>query len=455
VPPRKVEKRVRRGLDIPIAGAPQQIIHEGPPVERVAILGGDYHGKKRLPTVLVDEGERVKLGQPLFRGKAFSDIVATAPGAGVVEHIDRGERRFLQTVAIRLDGEEEETFNAYREDELAELSRDQVKANLLASGLWLSLRTRPYTMAADPHAVPTAIFVTAIDTNPLAADPAVVIGESPQDFINGLTVIEKLTPGNVFVCHAAGAQPPVPDLERLVVAGFAGPHPAGLVGTHIHFLDPVDGQRSVWHLGYQDVIAIGRLFTTGRLSVERVVSLAGPMIKNPRLIRTRVGASTNDVVRGELEPGEARVISGSVLAGHQAVGPRAYLGRFHNQICVLREGRAREFLSWLSPGMHKFSSIRVLASSLINGRRFDLSTSQNGSARAMVPIGSFERVVPLDILPTQLLRALVVRDTDSALALGCLELDEEDLALCTFVDPGKYDYGPILRQNLEQIRREE
>jgi Na+-transporting NADH:ubiquinone oxidoreductase subunit A len=373
----------------------------------------------------------------------------------VVEHIDRGEQRFLQTVAIRLDGEEEETFNAYREDELAELSRDQVKANLLASGLWLSLRTRPYTMAADPHAVPTAIFVTAIDTNPLAADPAVVIGESPQDFINGLTVIEKLTPGNVFVCHAAGAQPPVPDLERLVVAGFAGPHPAGLVGTHIHFLDPVDGQRSVWHLGYQDVIAIGRLFTTGRLSVERVVSLAGPMIKNPRLIRTRVGASTNDVVRGELEPGEARVISGSVLAGHQAVGPRAYLGRFHNQICVLREGRAREFLSWLSPGMHKFSSIRVLASSLINGRRFDLSTSQNGSARAMVPIGSFERVVPLDILPTQLLRALVVRDTDSALALGCLELDEEDLALCTFVDPGKYDYGPILRQNLEQIRREE
>jgi len=423
-------------------------------VASVAILGGDYHGKKRLPTVLVEEGDRVKLGQPLFRGKAFSDIVATAPGAGVVEHIDRGERRLLQTVAIRLEGEEEETFNAYREDELAGLSREQVAENLLSSGLWLSLRTRPYTMAADPHAVPTAIFVTAIDTNPLAPDPAVVINESPKDFVNGLTVIEKLTPGNVFLCKAANVDLPVPDLERLAVASFSGPHPAGLVGTHIHFLAPVDAQRTVWHLGYQDLIAIGRLFTTGRLAVERVVSLAGPMVKNPRLVRTRFGASTNDLVRGELADGEARVISGSVLSGHQAVGPRAYLGRFHHQISVLREGRDREFLGWLSPGTNKFSSLRVLASSLGKGRRFPLSTSQNGSPRAMVPIGAFERVVPMDLLPTQLLRALVVRDTDTALALGCLELDEEDLALCSFVDPGKYDYGPILRSNLEQIRKE-
>lgn len=448
--------RIRRGLDIPLSGTPEQRIHEGPRVDSVASLGRDYRGKKRLPTVLVEEGDRVKLGQPLTRGKHFADIVATSPGAGVVEKIHRGERRFLQTVSIRLDHdhEDEETFNAYGEGELGELNREQVKENLLASGLWLALRTRPYNMAADPQVEPFAVFVTAIDTNPLAASPEVVIGQARQDFANGLTVVSKLTAGNVFVCTAPGASVPVPTSPPFVHAQFAGPHPAGLVGTHVHFLAPVGVTRTVWHLGYQDVIAIGRLFTSGRLPVERIVALGGPMVERPRLIRTRLGANTNDLVRDELRPGEARVISGSVLSGHRAAGPGAYLGRFHTQISVLREGREREFFGWLSPGARKYSALRVLVSSFMRNRRFDLTTSQNGSPRAMVPIGAFERVVPLDILPTQLLRALVVRDTETAQALGALELDEEDLALCSFVDPGKYDYGAILRENLEQIMKE-
>jgi Na+-transporting NADH:ubiquinone oxidoreductase subunit A len=449
-----LHKRIRKGLDIPIAGAPEQVIHDGPPVESVAFLGRDYRGRKRLPTVLVEEGDRVGLGQPLTRGKHYTDIVTTAPGAGVVQRVQRGHRRALQTVSIRLDGDREETFNAYSRHELPTLNRDQVKENLLASGLWLALRTRPYGMAADPAGEPDAIFVTATDSNPLAPDPEVVISAAREEFVAGLTVVARLTGRSVFLCRGAGANIPAADDPQIRVAEFSGPHPAGLVGTHIHFLAPVNARRTVWHVGYQDVIAFGTLFTTGRLAVERVVSLAGPMVKNPRLLRTRLGASTADLVRGELCDGESRVISGSVLSGHQAVGPFSYLGRFHNQVSVLREGRERELLGWLSPGAHKFSAARVLVSSLLRRRRFDLTTSQNGSPRAMVPIGSFERVVPLDVLPTQLLRALVVRDTDAAQALGCLELDEEDLALCTFVDPGKYDYGPILRENLEQIRRE-
>jgi Na+-transporting NADH:ubiquinone oxidoreductase subunit A len=446
--------KLKRGLDIPIAGRPEQRIHPGAPVHMVGVLGQDYRAYKRLPTLLVSEGDRVRLGQPLVRGKQLTSVTTTAPGTGVVEYIERGARRYLQTIAIRLEGDGEETFNHWKPEELGDLNAAQVRENLLASGLWLAFRTRPYSLVADPETEPHAIFVTAMDTNPLAADPAVIIADAPEDFGNGLTVISKLTAGKVFVCKAAGASIPVGAAPGIAVREFAGPHPAGLVGTHIHFLAPVTGGRSVWHLNYQDVIALGRLFTSGRLATERVIALGGPQVFNPRLVRTRLGASVRDLLRDELRTGESRIISGSVLSGHHASGTTGFLGRYHLQISVLREGREREFLGWMAPGLSKFSASKVFLSGLLPAREFSLSTAKNGSPRAMVPTGSYERVVPLDILPTQLLRALVIQDTETARALGCLELDEEDLALCTFVDTGKYDFGPILRENLRQIRKE-
>ncbi len=445
---------IRRGLDIPIAGKPEQRIYDGTQVRTVAILGEDYGAYKRLPTLLVNEGDRVKLGQPLVRGKYLTGVTTTAPGSGVIEQIVRGTRRFLQAITIRLEGTEQETFNHWEPAELAGLNTSQVRENLLASGLWLSLRARPFSLVANPQTEPHAIFVTAMDTNPLAADPAVVIAQAQQDFNNGLAVISRLTPGKVFVCKAAGAAIQVNNLPGVTVSEFAGPHPAGLAGTHIHFLAPVSATRTVWHLGYQDVIAIGRLFTSGRLSTERIIALGGPQVIKPRLIRTRIGASIADLVRDELRDGESRVISGSVLSGHHAAGNNAFLGRFHLQLSILPEGRRRELLGWLAPGLSKFSASRVFMSGLLPRREFGLSTSLNGSARAMVPTGSYEQVMPLDILPTQLLRALVVKDTETAQALGCLELDEEDLALCTFVDTGKYNFGPILRENLREIMKE-
>jgi Na+-transporting NADH:ubiquinone oxidoreductase subunit A len=446
--------RVKQGLDIPIAGSPQQAIHPAPAVQTVAVLGRDYHAYKRLPTLLVSEGDRVRLGQPLVRGKHLTSVTTTSPGSGVVEYINRGTQRFLETIAIRLEGDEEETFNAWNPDQLAGLNAPQIRENLLASGLWLSFRTRPYSLVAHPETEPHAIFVTAIDTNPLAADPAVIIADAPDAFRNGLVVLSRLITGTVHVCKAAGAVIPTGSAPNIQVTEFSGPHPAGLPGTHIHYLAPVNAHRTVWHLNYQDVIAIGRLFTTGRLCPERIISLCGPAVLNPRLIRTRLGASTNDLVRGELQPGELRVISGSVLSGHQAVGEAAFLGRYHQQVSVLGEGRKRELFGWMAPGLNKYSASKVFLSSLLGKHRFPLTTSQNGSPRAMVPTGTYERVMPLDILPTQLLRALVVEDTDAAQALGCLELDEEDLALCTFVDTGKYDYGTILRDNLQRIMKE-
>jgi Na+-transporting NADH:ubiquinone oxidoreductase subunit A len=448
--------KTKKGLNLPITGEPEQAIHnDGGVVKSVALLGPDYVSLK--PTMHVAEGDRVKLGDVLFSDKQYPQVVYTSPGCGVVKAIHRGARRVLHSVIVELDGNESVAFKAYSEAELSNLSAEQVKENLLASGLWTSLRARPYSKVPDPATTPHSIFVTAIDTNPLAARPDVVIAERAQDFKNGLTVIAKLTEGKVFLCKAPTPTLPGKEIAKVEVAEFDGPHPAGLVGTHIHHLDPVGPAKTVWHLDYQAVIAIGSLFTTGRLNVERVVSLAGTLVQRPRLVRTRLGANLSDVVQGQIATDkEARVISGSVLHGRKAEDWADFLGRYHNQVTIIEEGREREFMGWVIPSREKFSFLNVLLSSLPKerGRKFAFTTAKFGSARAIVPVGVYEDVVPLDILPTQLLRSLIVGDTDMAQSLGALELDEEDLALCTFVDPGKHDFGPVLRKNLTQIEKE-
>ncbi len=445
--------KIRRGLDLPVSGAPDQRIESGPPVPRVAALGRDYVGLK--PTLHVEEGERVKLGQPLFTDKNNPAVAVVSPGGGIVREIRRGARRVLQAVIIDLDAEEqEESFRHWSPDRLYSLNRGDVVSNLLASGLWTAFRTRPYSKVPTPDSDPDAIFVTAIDTNPLAADPQVIVAQAREDFVHGLMVVSGLTEGPVYLCKAPGADIPTADVQRLQVEEFEGPHPAGLAGTHIHFLHPVSAGRTVWHIGLQDVIAIGRLFVTGRLNPERIVAVGGPPVEKPHLVRTRMGAFVPTLIEPHLKPGKIRVLSGSILSGVRAAGWAAYLGRYHNQISALYEPTEREFLGWIRPGHKKFSVTKAFLSGLIRPSEFDINTSQNGSPRAMVPIGSYERVMPLDILATPLLKAILVRDTDMAQKLGCLELDEEDLALCTYVCPGKYDYGPILRDNLEQIEKE-
>ncbi|SFT39134.1 Na(+)-translocating NADH-quinone reductase subunit A [Pseudomonas marincola] len=441
---------IKRGLDLPITGEPVQRIEAARPVRSIAVVGFDYHGMK--PTMNVQVGDRVKLGQILFSDKKTPGVVYTAPGAGVVSAIHRGEKRILQSVVIDLDGDEQETFAQYPSAQLAALESAQVRENLQQSGLWTALRTRPFSKVPAVDAVPSSIFVTAIDTHPLAADPAVVIAEYAADFEDGLKVLSALA--KVFVCKAEGANIPGDKLSNVQSESFTGPHPAGLAGTHIHYLDPVSATKSVWSIGYQDVIAIGKLFTTGQLWVERVVALAGPVVTKPRLLRTRLGASLQELTAGELEPGENRVISGSVLGGRTAQGAFAFLGRYHQQVSCLVEGNDREMLHYLRAGVNKHSVMNIFVSKLAAAKKFAFSTTTNGSPRAMVPVGNYEAVMPLDVLPTQLLRYLIVGDTEMAQKLGCLELDEEDLALCTYVCAGKYEYGPILRDNLASIEKE-
>lgn len=444
---------IKKGLDVPLAGSPAQMIDDGNAVSSVAVLGNEYVGMR--PTMLVEEGDWVKLGQPLFEDKKNPGVLFTAPGAGTVRAINRGAKRALQSVIIDLAGDEAVEFDRFDADKLASLDRDSIVKNLVNSGMWVAFRTRPYSRSPAIDSEPAAIFVTAMDSNPLAADPAVIISHQAEHFKNGLHVLSKLTSGNINLCQSPQVALPTPSIDNLKTYSFSGPHPSGLVGTHIHFVEPVGAEKTVWHIGYQDVIAIGKLFTSGQLPVDRIISLAGPLVHQPRLIRTRLGANTEELVQGEADDVQSRVIAGSVFNGHTANNWAAYLGRFHTQISVIAEGTEREVLGWIRPGgKNKHSALNVFFAKILGRKNLALTTAQNGSPRAMVPIGVFEKVLPLDILPTQLLRAVVVRDTDSAQALGCLELDEEDLALCSYVCCGKYDYGPALRASLTQIEKE-
>ncbi len=442
--------RIKRGLNLPVSGIPRQAIETANPVKRVGVVGTDYHGMK--PTMKVQEGERVKLGQPLFADKKNPGVVYTAPASGVVTAINRGAQRVLQSVVISVEGDEEVAFKAYPEAMFDTLDEASIRDNLLQSGLWTALRSRPFSKVPAVDAQPSSIFVTAIDTHPLAGDPVLAMAGLESDFRNGLRILARIAP--VIVCADESSKIPADGLDKVRLERFSGPHPAGLPGTHIHFLDPVSEAHRAWQIHAQDVVAIGKLFLTGRLWVERVVALGGPVVKNPRLLRTRLGASLVDLTQGELEAGNNRVVSGSLLGGRTASGPFAFLGRYHQQVSCLLEGNQREFMHWARAGVSKHSVLNVFVSRLLGGRSFNFTTTTNGSQRAMVPVGNYEAVMPLDILPTQLLRYLIVGDTDMAQKLGCLELDEEDLALCTYVCAGKYEYGPILRDALTLIEKE-
>ena len=453
--------RILEGLNIPMSGAPKPTVSQAPETRDVALSGRDYIGLS--PAMKVHVGDRVKLGQAIFSDKNNPDVIYTAPGSGIVDQINRGKRRSLLSVVIRLDGDDSIEFDCWAVGELPHLSRQQVTDQLLASGLWASLRTRPYSKVPHPDVLPHSLFVTAIDSNPLATPPMWVINKYKEAYTNGLWVISHLTEGPVYVCQSYLEDLPQIDCEKVVTTQFAGPHPSGNVGTHIHFLDPVGGNKSVWHLNYQDVISIGHLFTTGKIMSERIVALSGPRVKAPRLLKTRIGADIFALTQGELGTGASRLISGSVLSGRWVKETERFLGRYHNQITVIPEATANSLRDSIVADQSTYSVFGIqpadyghgkILSQGEKGRTYPFTTSLNGKPEALVPMGAFEQVMPLDILPTPLLRALLVGDTDMGQALGCLELDEEDLALCTFVCTSKLNYGAMLRAALERIERD-
>ena len=424
--------KIKRGLDLPIAAAAPGPAQQAPAVSSVALVGPDYMDLK--PSLAVAEGERVRLGDILFTHRKHPELCFTAPGSGTILAINRGARRRLLSVVIKLEGDDAVHFPAYPSDALDKLASNIIKESLLASGLWTAFRARPYNRIPVPDASPRSIFVTAIDTNPGAANPVAVIAEQAEAFCSGLRVINRLVTDKTYLCKARSADVPSVDMDSLVTVEFQGPHPAGLPGTHMHYLAPVTDQADLWHIGCQDVIAIGKLFRTGRLWTERIVAVGGPGIKNPRLVRTRSGANLDELLNGE-QLNNCRVISGSVLSGRQATRQTAHLGRYHQQISVLPEVDYPD-LAAPRAGQHRA-----------------MTTAIHGWPSGMLTVEAFDRVWPLHIPAIPLLRALLIKDTDTAVALGCLGLDEEDLALCSYVCPAKYDYGSALRATLNEIER--
>ena len=445
---------IKKGLDLPISGAPRQAIEEGNAARSVAVLGPDYPGMK--PTMEVKEGDVVAKGQILFSDKKTPGVIYTAPVAGTVAEINRGAKRALRGVVIDIAaGGESISFAGHGAEQIQTLDRQVVIQQLLQSGSWPALRTRPFSRVPNPETAPHSIFVTAMDTNPLAADPQIVIAPRINDFVAGLAVLSTLTDGAVHVCQSAGADlGDYAQSEKVQSHSFGGVHPAGLPGTHIHFIDPVSPNKTVWYIGYQDVLAFGHLFLTGQLDSERVVAIGGPGASNPRLVKTTLGANLTELTAGELVEGEQRIISGSVLSGRGANEGLAYLGRYHVQVSVLREDRERKLFGWLMPGARMHSVFPAFLSKWVGEKSVEFTTNTNGSTRGMVPIGTYDAVMPMDILATQLMRSLLVGDLEKAIELGCLELDEDDIALCTYACPGKYEFGPVLRDVLTQIEKE-
>lgn len=444
--------KIKQGLNLPITGQPKQVI-ENASTKHVALVGADYVGMK--PTMEVKVGDQVKTGQLLFVDKKNPGVRYVAPAAGQVTEVNRGEKRVLQSVVIAVSGQDEVSFTSHSESDLLGLDRQRVEDQLNEAGLWVAFRTRPFSKAPALGSKPHSIFVTAMDTNPLAPDMKLILSGQEHLFNTGLKVISKLTDGKIFICKGEGLQISTPDMPNLHFETFKGPHPAGLPGTHIHKLDPVGNQKTVWNISLQEVIAIGHLFSKGRLQTTRIISFAGPGAREPKHLRVNLGASISELARGRIHEAEQRIVSGSVLAGRKATsGPYSYVGRYHQIVSVLAEGRERELLGWHMPGFDKFSVRKTFASSIFKNKKFDFTTSTGGSERAMVPTDIYDKVTPLDVEAAYLLRSLLTHDTEFAQQLGALELDEEDLGLLTFVCPTKLDYGPYLRRLLTTIEVE-
>lgn len=442
--------KLRKGLDLPITGAPDRTIHDGPKVETVGVLGADYLGLK--PRLAVEEGDVVAAGAPILAHKETPDAVVVAPVSGRVKAIHRGARRALISVVIERDDAAAEPVDFSATGDIS--TPEGLAQRLCAAGLWTSFRTRPYSKVPAPDTRPAAIYVTAMDSEPLAPDAAAIIADAAEAFARGLEAVARLSEGKTYLCQAEGAQIPGADLPGIEAAAFSGPHPAGLPGTHLHFLEPPSSSRTVWTIWYQDVIAIGRLLLTGRINSSRVIALCGPLMRNPRLIRTLAGASMDELTAGEIaEDVPARLISGSVLSGRAGRGEDGYLGRYARQLTAIEEDHKQIPMGWIRPMASKYAVQPVLGSAFAR-KLYGLTSNLNGGRRAMVPTGTFEELMPQDYLPTQLLRALLVMDTDTAQALGALELDEEDLGLVGFACPAKYEYGLALRDCLTKIEKE-
>lgn len=446
--------KLRKGLDIKLVGEADKVKVDAPISASVAIKPTDFHGL--VPKMVVKPGDKVKIGSAIFYDKYNEAIKFVSPVSGVVDDVVRGAKRKILEVRITPDGSGEAIQHEAKDP--TSLSKDEVKAAMLENGLWPFLKQRPLDIIADPNAEPKAIFVSAFDTHPLAPDYDFIVHGQDQFFQNGLNALAKLTSGKVHLTlnGNVSADATFQNAKNVQINKVSGKHPAGNVGTQIHFVDPIDKGQYVFTVNPQDVVAIGKFFANGQYDPTRIVALTGSEAKNRKYYKTIIGASVTVIVNDNLESENVRVISGNALTGEK-IDRNSYLGFYDSQITVLPEGDQYKFFltkGWLGPGFDKYSSHMLFPTWLMKNKKYRLDTNMNGEERGFVVTGEMEKVMPLDVLPMQLIKAIMTKDIDAMELLGIYEVAPEDFALCEYVCTSKIDIQEIIREGLDLIKEE-
>ena len=436
--------KTSKGLNLPISGTPDPIISDTPNVTSVSLLANDFVGMK--PTMMVKVGDIVKRGTKLFEDKKNPGIFFTSPAGGTVKDINRGDKRKFLSVEVEVSENEDAKYFEY------EKTSEGLTKLLINTGLWNAFRTRPFNRTPKVGSLPDAVFVNACDTNPLSVDPYFIIDQDKDDFKNGLEALTELFSCPIH-CTYQNNNFDI-NVDKINYCQVSGPHPAGLSSTHISQLYPVSINKIAWTINYQDIISLGYLLKNKSLRTHKIIALGGPSVFKPSLISARISGNIDQLTAGKID-NNSRVVSGSLIYGHASEGIMNYLGFYDSTISAIPDEANDIFLNWLMPGSNLHSKLNVFSSSLLKPNKFTFNVSLNGGDRAIVPVGSYDEILPMDILVPQLLKALVVGDIEQAVELGMLELAPEDLALASYICPSKYDYCSILANNLNNLYLEQ
>lgn len=443
--------KLKKGFDLKLKGNAEKKLAGDVSPSLYALKPEDFHGL--IPKLTVKAGDKVKAGTSLFADKMRPDIQFTSPVSGTVTAINRGDRRKILEVVVEKEGNDFFDFGKADPDRL---SREKIKENLLLSGLWVCIRQRPYHIIARPDTTPKSVFITGFDSSPLAPDYNFIMkNSSASHFQKGLRAISKLTDGKVHLVLDGKEEAPdaLKNASGVEISYFSGPHPSGNVGVHIHHLDPLNKGEIVWFVDLQDVIMIGRFFDEGIYNNQKIVALTGSEVTNPQYYKVIGGASVTPMVNKNVNPGHLRYISGNALTGSK-IEADGYLGFYDSQVTVIPEGDKFEFFGWAKPGIDKFSFYKTFASRLFPRKSYTLDTNLHGGERAFVLTGQYEKVVPMDIFPMQLFKAILAQDIDMMENLGIYEVAEEDFALCEYIDASKIEIQSIVRQGIDLMIKE-
>jgi Na+-transporting NADH:ubiquinone oxidoreductase subunit A len=443
--------KLKKGHDILLQGAAERRVEKAPKATSIAVQPIDFRGLR--PGMKVEAGDTVKRGSVLFVDKQRPEIIFRSPAAGTVREVVRGDRRAIQRVIIDVTADEAESFDSYSKTQISSLTSEEAKKLLLNSGLWPALRQRPFSKIANPEKSPKAIFISAVDTAPLQAETDLLLGDHKQDFQTGIDFLAKLTPGKIHLSTSSKTESWFKDVTGVEKHLFHGPHPAGNVGVQIHHIDRLLAGEIIWYISPRHVAQIGSFLSAGAYPGKKIVALTGSELINRNYVEASDGAAIKDLVTTPLDNARQRVISGNVLTGRKARST-GYVGFYDDMITVIPEVQGRRMFGWLQLGLNANSFWRLFLSKLTPGKKLAPNTDMNGEERAFVSTGEYEKLLPMDVLPVHLCKAILVEDIELMEKLGIYEVSPEDVALCSYICPSKIEFGAIIEKGIQTMEKE-